>query len=174
MRTVIELLPLAIGIALVGALTWFLLDRDLGIGKWLLAALLFAHGWVHVMFVFPRPEGAAATAGGTEWPFDMGRSWLIDGAGVDAGLLRTLGIVLIIATLVTFFLAALSTVGLLVPAGWWAPLVILGAAGSTVLLLLFYSPALLLGFAINLAVVWLVLASVWSPVAGVGRGIGAG
>jgi hypothetical protein len=174
MRTIIELLPLGIGIALVGALTWFLLDRDIGVGKWLLAALLFAHGWVHVMFLFPRPEGAAATAGGTTWPFDMGRSWLIGGAGVDANLLHTVGIVMIVATLVAFFLAALSTVGLLVPVGWWAPLVMLGAAGSTVLLLLFYSPALLLGFAINLVVAGLVLASIWSPAAGIGRGIGAG
>jgi hypothetical protein len=82
--------------------------------------------------------------------------------------------VMIVATLVAFFLAALSTVGLLVPAGWWAPLVIAGAAGSTIVLGLFFAPALLLGFAINMVLLWLVLASVWSPLAGIGHGIGAG
>lgn len=174
MKTVTELLPLGIGIALVGALTWFLLDRDIGIGKWLLAALLFAHGWVHAMFVFPQPTPATATPGGTQWPFDMGRSWLIEGAGLDAGMLRSLGIAVIVITLLTFLLAALSTVGVLVPTAWWPALVIAGAASSTVLLMLFYSPALLLGFAINLSLLVLVLASVWSPAAAAGRAAGLG
>jgi hypothetical protein len=43
MKTLTEFLPLAIGIAVVGGVTWWLLDRNVGLGKWLLAALLFAH-----------------------------------------------------------------------------------------------------------------------------------
>ena len=46
MKSVTELVPLAIGIAIVGVVTWILLDRNVGLGPWLLAALLFAHGWV--------------------------------------------------------------------------------------------------------------------------------
>ena len=161
MKTITDLLPLAVGIALVGAVTWYLLDRDIGPGKWLLAGLLFAHGWVHVMFVFPKPE--ATTAGGTEWPFDMGRSWLISGVGLDAGLVRNLGLVVMIAVFAGFLLSALSTVGILVPAGWWSGLLIGSAAGSTLLLAMFASPTFLLGFAINVALVWLVTASIWSP-----------
>lgn len=161
MKTITDLLPLAVGVALVGAVTWYLLDRDIGPGKWLLAGLLFAHGWVHVMFVFPRP--AASTASGPEWPFDMGRSWLISGVGLDAGLVRTLGIVVMIAVFAGFLLTALSTVGILVPAGWWSGLLIGSAAASTLLLAMFASPAFLLGFAINAALVWLVTASIWSP-----------
>lgn len=164
MKTLTDLLPLGIGIALLGALTWFLLDRDIGAGKWLLAFLLFAHGWVHVMFVFPQPDAAAATAGGMAWPFDMGRSWLV-GAGMDAGALRGVGIAAIAVTLVAFLLAALATVGVLVPAGWWAGLVIASAVSSTLVLGLFFSPMLLLGFAINLALLFVVLASVWNPLA---------
>lgn len=57
-------------------------------------------------------------------------------------------------------LAALASVGWLVPAAWWGPLV-LGAAGlSTLVLLVFLSPLLVLGFVINAALAWLVLASV--------------
>ncbi len=165
MKAILDLLPIGIGIALLAAVTWFLLDRDIGAGKWLLAALLFAHGWVHVMFVFPTPEAASATAGGLAYPFDMGRSWLISNAGLDAGMIRTIGIVVMVVTFVAFLLAALSTVGWLVPTGWWDGLVLGAAASSTLLLALFFSPALLLGFVINAALWVLVMASVWSPVA---------
>lgn len=171
MRAILDLLPIGIGAALVAALAWFLLDRDIGVGKWLLAALLLAHGWVHVMFVFPAPEAAPATAGGLAYPFDMTRSWLITNAGLDADLLRSVGIVVMVATVVAFVLAALATVGWLVPAGWWTGLVLGGATASTLMLVLFFSPALLLGFVINAALWWLALASVWSPItAGALRG----
>jgi hypothetical protein len=163
-KTLTDLLPLGIGIGLIGALTWFLLDRDIGAGKWLLAFLLFAHGWVHVMFLFPQPEAATAAAGGMAWPFDMGKSWLAS-AGMDAGSLRAVGTAAIAVTLVAFLLSALATVNVIVPAGWWTALVVGSALSSTVVLALFFSPALLLGFAINLALLYLVLASVWSPLA---------
>ena len=165
MRAMLDLLPIGIGVALVAALAWFLLDRDIGAGKWMLAGLLLAHGWVHVMFVFPAPEAATATGGGLAYPFDMTRTWLVTNAGLDAGLVRSIGIVIITVTFTSFALAAMATVGWLVPAGWWASLVLGGAGASTLMLALFFSPALLLGFAINAALWWLVLASVWSPLA---------
>jgi hypothetical protein len=163
MRTVTELAPLAIGIAVVGGITWWLLDRNVGLGRWLLAALLFAHGWVHLMFAFPAPQ--RSTGDGPSWPFDMGRSWLISGAGLDAGLVRAVGIVLMVVVLASFLLSALSTLGFVVPAGWWAGLIVGSAVGSSLQLGMFFSPTLVLGFAINLALVWLVVADVWSPVA---------
>ena len=174
MKGLLDLLPIGIGVALAGLVTWFLLDRDWALGRWLLAALLLFHGWVHAMFVVPQPEAASTTDAGLSWPFDLSRSWLIGGAGIDTGLVRTLGIGLIIVVVVTFGLAALATVGWLVPAGWWSGLVIGAAASSTLMLVAFYSPALLLGFAINAALVWVVLASIWSPllVALPGRGMG--
>jgi hypothetical protein len=165
MKWALDLVPIGIGVTLVAALTWFLLDRDIGLGKWLLAGLLLAHGWVHVMFVFPAPEAATASAGGLAYPFDMGRSWLIS-AGVEPGMIRTLGIVVMGLTLTGFVLAALATVGWLVPAAWWAGLVLASAAASTLMLIIFFSPALLLGLAINAALWVLVVASVWQPVTG--------
>lgn len=173
MKAMLDLLPVGIGVALVAAVTWFLLDRNIGLGKWVLAALLLAHGWVHLMFVFPTPEAASATAGGLAYPFDMGRSWLIANVGLDAGLVRGLGIVVMAVTFAGFSLAALATVGWVVPVGWWAGLVLASAAASTLLLLLFFSPALLVGFALNAALWWLVATSIWMPVAarpGVGPG----
>lgn len=165
MKAVRDLAPIGIGVALVGAVTWFLLDRDMGAGTWLLAALLFAHGWVHIMFVFPAPESATATAGGLAYPFDMGRSWLIANIGLDAGAVRTVGLILMVVTFAAFVGASLATMGWLVPSDWWSDLVLSAAASSTLLLAVFFSPALLLGFVINAALWVLVLASVWSPMA---------
>jgi len=174
MKALLDLLPIGIGVALAALLTWFLLDRNWALGRWLLAALLLFHGWVHAMFVFPQPEAASATDTGLSWPFDLSRSWLIGGAGIDTGLVRTVGIGLIVIVVVTFGLAALATVGWLVPAEWWSGLVIGAAASSTLMLIAFFAPALLLGFAINAALVWVVVASIWSPLLGAlpGRGIG--
>jgi hypothetical protein len=163
MKLITSLLPLGIAIAVVGGATWFLLTRGWALGPWLLALLLFAHGWVHLVFLFPQPEPAAATAGGLAYPFDMDRSWLIGGLGLDGGLVRTAGMILMAVVFVLSVLAALATVGILVPAAWWAPLVVASAIGSMFLLTLFFSPLFLLGYAIDLALLWLVFASVWSP-----------
>lgn len=164
MRTFAELAPLGLGLVAVGAITWFLLDRGLTIGPWLLAGLLFAHGWVHLLFVFPQPQASAAAAGGLSWPFDMARSWLVTGAGFDVPLVRVVGIALMAVVFLGFVLAALSTVGLLVPATLWSGLLIGSAVASAVMLALFFSPLLLLGFAIDLVVLVMVSASIWRPV----------
>lgn len=165
MKTFRQLAPLGLIIALVSALTWYLLDQGAVAGEWLLAGLLLAHGWVHLMFVFPMPARAAATAGGPAWPFDLGQSWLIRGLGLEGGLVRALGIGLMAFTCACSLLAALATVGLVVTAGWWAALVLGAAAGSFLLLALAWSPLLLLGLGIDLALVWLALWSGWDPVA---------
>jgi hypothetical protein len=173
MKTISELLPLAIGIAVIGGATWVMLDRDIGLGRWLLAALLFAHGWVHLMFVFPQPAPSPATAGAMAWPFDLTRSWLVTDLGLGVELVRTVGIVVMAAVFAALVLATLSTIGMVIPAGWWAGLVVVGAVGSTILLVIAFSPALILGFGINLALLWFVLASGWNP-AGTGAPGGLG
>jgi hypothetical protein len=163
MRVVTSLLPLAVAVAAVAGVTWFLLTRGWALGPWLLALLLFAHGWVHLVFLFPQPEAATATAGALAYPFDMDRSWLIGRANVDPGLVRVAGIGLMVSVFVLSLLAALATTELVVPDGWWRPLVVASALGSMLLLTLFFSPLFLLGYAIDLALLWLVIGGVWSP-----------
>ena len=163
MKRMTGLIPLAIAVAMIGIVTWFMLTRGWVLGPFLLAALLFAHGWVHVMFAFPQPD--PATAGAATWPFDMTGSWLISDGGIDVAFVRGLGTALMAAVCLGFALAALSTVGLLIAADWWASLVVASAAGSLVLLTMFFSPLLLLGYAIDVVLIGLVLASVWSPTA---------
>lgn len=52
---------------------------------------------------------------------------------------------------------------MIVPTGWWTGLIVGSAIASGFLLAIFFSPTLLLGFAIDGAVAWLALASIWSP-----------
>lgn len=157
------LAPLAIAIAVIALVVWLMLINDIVLGQWLLALLVFAHGWVHLMFVFPKPERGGDYAGVSEYPFDFGRSWLIRRAGLDISVARTVGLVVMVVTFAASLLAALATVGLIVPVDWWAPLMLVAAVASSVMLVLFYSPALILGFAIDALIVVLVLSGSWSP-----------
>jgi hypothetical protein len=150
------ILPWAVVLVVLGGAVWWLLSRDMAAGLWLLAALLIGHGVVHALFAVPVP---AATGGGPDWPFDMAHSWAITGAGLDTNLVRIIGVGLIAAVVVGFSLAALSTVGIIVPSGWWQPIV----AVSAVMLVLFFDPQLALGLGIDAVLLWLVAARVWMP-----------
>lgn len=128
--------------------------------KLLLAAFLAAHALIHVSYLTPAP---ARTAGGPEWPFEMGRSWLVTGPGLDPALVRALGTALVIVTIALLVAAALATVGWIVPAGWWPSLVVGGAVASVLTLTVFFHPWILLGLAIDAALLWAVLVSEWMP-----------
>jgi len=156
------LLPMAIGVAVIGGITWFLLTRGWAIGPWLLAVLLVAHGLLHLLFAVPRSRRPAT--GSLAGLPGLTDSWLIGRLGIAAGLVRAAGAVLVALVVAGFGLAALSTLGLIVPTHWWAGLVTGSAVGSIALLTLLYSPSLLLGYAIDLALLWLALVSGWSPV----------
>lgn len=131
--------------------------------KLLLAAFLVAHALIHVSYLTPAPP---RTAGGPEWPFEMARSWLVVGAGVEPALVRGVGSLLVVATMALLVAAALATIGWLVPAGAWPALVVAGAAASLVTLALFFHPWIVLGLAIDAVLLWSVLLAGWTPAAG--------
>ena len=163
MRTVREIGPLGVVVAVVAAVTWMLLSGHEALGSWLLAGLILAHGLIHLMFLAPAPPRAVtASAGGPAWPFDLGRSWLVARAG--AGPIATVGRVLVVAVVCCSVLAALATMGVLVPSALWATLVAGAACCSLMLLVVGFTPALVLGVAIDLALLWLALWSSWTPV----------
>ena len=164
MNSARQLVPLAIGVAVVGGVTWLLLEGDSALGAWLLAALILGHGLAHVAFVVPRPEPAAATDGQMEWPFDLARSWLI-GRGVEPGIVRAAGRALTALTIATALLAAVATIGIVVPADWWSGLVVALAVSSALLLALVFAPTFVIGFGIDVALLWIALVSGWSPAA---------
>ena len=164
MKTIVGLLPLAIALVGLAAAIWWLLAREMTLGRWLLAAVLVGHGLVHVMFITPAPASASAP-GATEWPFDMARSWLATGPGLDVNLVRAADIALVAAVVLGFALAGMSTVGVVIPADAWRPLVAASAVLSVVLLALFFNPQLVLGVAIDAVLVAVVVAAIWAPAA---------
>jgi hypothetical protein len=158
-RTLADLLPLAGVLVVVAALVWWLLERGSAMGPWLVAAILFAHGWVHLVFLLP-PTGRRAADQGAENPFDMDRSWLIE-RGADHRVIHRVGMAVALVTFVSFAAAALAVLGWLVPTDWWAGLLTTGAVGSTVLLVLSFAPDLILGFVINAGLMTLAIQTSW-------------
>jgi hypothetical protein len=163
-KTIRSLAPLAVGLAILGFVIAWLLNRHIAAGEWLFAGVLVGHGWVHAMFAMPRPPAKEADAAGApEWPFDMGESWLVSRAGIGANAVRVVGLIVIAVVAIGFLLAGLATVGIVVPAGAWPGLVATSAIASAVLLALFFSPQLVLGLAIDAILLVVVAASIWSP-----------
>lgn len=159
MKGLTGLLALTAVLLAVGALVCWLLDRGSAVGPWLVAAILFAHGWVHLVFLLPMTGGDSPHTGG-ENPFDMDRSWLIE-RGADSRLMHSVGALLVVVTFVAFAAAALAVLGWLVPGAWWTGLVVTGVVSSTMLLVLFFAPTLVLGFVINAGLVALAIQRAW-------------
>jgi hypothetical protein len=162
-KLVRDLLPLAVVTAIAGIVTLWLLTNNPSVGQWVLAAILLAHGWVHAMFLFPRPDPATAKPGAPSWPFDLSTSWLVTRGGVATGAVVGAGKALVAFTFAASMLAALATLGWLVPAAWWAGLVLASAGGSALLLMVCFAPTLVIGLAIDIALAWLALAGPWQP-----------
>jgi hypothetical protein len=162
-KTFRELFPLGVALVIFGAVVWFLVQRDMAIGTWLFAAFLAGHGWVHIMFATPRPQGAAATSTGTQFPFDVEHSWLVTRLGLDAHAVKIVVAALVALTISGYMLAAMATIGLLVPASLWAGLVVGATVTSGLLFVIGISPALALGIGIDLVLLWIVFATTYAP-----------
>ena len=164
MRKLVEsLLPLAVGVAVFGAAIWYLVSRGMGLGLWLLAALLIGHGLIHAMFAMPRP-GKPPAEGALKWPFDMADSWLVTRAGLGLRPVRTIGFALAGVVVAGFVYAGLASVGVMVPVTAWRSGVIVSAAASVALLALFFNPQLVIGLGIDAALLWIVVGVAWAPV----------
>ena len=159
MKTLSSILPWAIVLAVSGGTIWWLLAQEKPAGRWLLAAFLVAHGAVHLLYAVP----ADTVDGGTDWPFDMGQSWTSTGLGLDSSAIRVVGWTLIAVVITGFLLAALSTVAAGVPTDWWPATLAGSAIASTIVLIIFFTPQLTLGVAINMILVWLSAAGIWTP-----------
>jgi len=125
----------------------------------LLAAVLVAHGAIHIGFVSPRPP---ATADGPAWPFATERSWLTRGHHVQPRSARLLALALVPLTIAGFALAAVAAIGV-VPA-LWATAIAIGSSASLVLLIAFFHPWLVIGIGIDAALLWATFVAGWTPV----------
>jgi hypothetical protein len=167
-KTLIGLAPVAAATVFLGVAIWYLFEQDLVLASWLFAIFLAGHGLVHIMFAVPRPAGAATTSGGTQYPFDASQSWLVRRAGVDVKAVRPLVLALVVVTMIGYVLAAMATVGFIVPESTWTALVTFSTLASAALLLIEVSPALVIGIGIDAALLWLVFVASWTPATALG------
>lgn len=123
------------------------------------AGLLIGHGLIHLGFVSPRP---AAAPGAPPWPFDLTRSWLLNAVGAPESAARAIGWALVAVIVVAFGVAALASLEWL-PAGWFGAASVVGAAASLVLLATFFHVWLIVGVAVDLVLLWGVIAAGWAP-----------
>ena len=123
----------------------------------LFGLFLVAHGLVHGLFMVPRPPDAGAS-----WPFDPSESSLLIRLGVEPSFAQAIAAVLVAVTAVAFFLTALTVIGIL-PADWLRPIAIASASVSLILLGIFFHPWLVIGIAIDVAILWAVGLNGWIP-----------
>jgi hypothetical protein len=163
MSQFIKLAPLAVGLAAFGATVAFMLQRNMALGPWLLAAFLLGHGLVHVMFAAPAPVPAATATGPSEYPFDIAKSWLVSDRFIALSTARLLVLAFVAITVIGYLLAAMATVGFVVPQSMWPALVIASTTASAALMVIGLSPGLALGIAIDVALFLVVVSAAWSP-----------
>jgi len=66
---------------------------------------------------------------------------------------------------ICFLAAAVAHVGFLIPASWWAPLVIAGAAASAVLYILYFGVNAIIPLAVDALLLWGLCAPHWTVAA---------
>ena len=123
-----------------------------------LAAFLVAHAAIHAGYLASPPT----SAGGPAWPFRLDRSWVLRAAGTDVRVARLIGTTLLAATVAGFAGASLAALGLL-PAAVWPVATSVGAIASLALLVIFFHPWLVVGVALDGALLWATFIAGWSP-----------
>lgn len=126
----------------------------------IVAAAHFAMGYIN--------PSAGGSGGALIFPFasNAGSHWVF--GSLDGGplvLLIPLMIGLAGIAVLAFFLGFLATFGLWVPADLWRPLVLIGVAASTALLVTHPSIWTALPLAVNVGLAWVAWTSAWTPVA---------
>ena len=162
MRSIVKLAPLAVGLAIFAVVVAVLLNDQTPLGTWLLAAFLLGHGLVHMMFVVPSAR-SSWRGSGRHGVSVRRRQILARRRHVLTALFgRWLVIGLVAVVVVGYGLAALATVGILLPASWWPLLVIVATSASAALMLISCHPAWSWASRSTCAPVAAIVAA-WSP-----------
>jgi len=124
----------------------------------LVVAAHFAMGYIN--------PSAGGSGGALLFPFanNAGSRWVF--GSLDGGplvLLIPLMIGLAGIAVLAFFLGFLATFGLWVPVDLWRPLVLIGVAASTALLVSHPSVWIALPLAVNAALAWVAWTLAWTP-----------
>jgi hypothetical protein len=122
----------------------------------LLALFLVVHASIHIGYIC-----------GPAWPFVATDPWLVTLLGANPDEVRSVGIALVLVTLVAFVLAAGAGMGFV--RSLWKPLVVVASVTSAVVLILFVTPWTLPGIAIDAVLLWATMLQGWRPAPLFGR-----
>ena len=128
--------------------------------QYLFGVFLILHGLIHASYLSPRPKLADASA----WPFNLSQSWALP--GVAEVVVRPVGAVLCLVTVVALVAAGLSVLGFLVLQAWWRPLTLASMTVSLLFLFLYWHPWLVVGVFLNVVILAALVWARWTPVAG--------
>ncbi|MBL8159266.1 hypothetical protein JNJ66_02310 [Candidatus Saccharibacteria bacterium] len=113
---------------------------------------LIAHGLIHASYLTPKPDDP-------NYPFDYTKGWFAQLAG---GLAGPLGLALTLIVVTSFVLAGLGVLSVPGLGGMWKLAATVGAVASTVLLVLYWHPWLVLGLVINAVLLYGLHILQWS------------
>jgi hypothetical protein len=136
----------------------------LSIERILAAAAVFVAAHFAMGFI---NSSAGGSAGSLLFPFatDAPTRWVFGSLDGMLGLLSPVMIGLAGISVLTFFLAFFSSLGLWVPADMWRPLVLIGVVCSVALLVFHPSVYAALPLALNAGLAWVAWTSAWTPAA---------
>ncbi len=109
---------------------------------------LIAHGLIHLLYATPRPADDGS------YPFVPESRWFPRALDLEVGTARAIARVLAILAVIGFVVTGIA---LLANAEVWEPLAVVASVISLALLLLFFHPWLLIGIAIDVAIIASVL-----------------
>lgn len=110
----------------------------------ILGAFLVAHGLVHLLYVTPGPKDDPAH------PFVPGSRWIVRAVGIAPGTAKAVAGAMAVLSAVLFAVAGIAA---LADASMWQPTAVVASVCSLVLMLLFFHPWLLIGIAIDVAII---------------------
>ena len=125
-----------------------------------IAVFLIAHGLVHYSLTTvpaPAPRALRTPFWPGWWRADTDPAWLASKLGLSTDTVRTLGWMLWVATVIGFALAGLGLLGVPGLKTLWQATATFGSAASLILLVFYWHSWLVLGAAIDVA----VLLSLW-------------
>jgi hypothetical protein len=123
--------------------------------KTLFGLFLIAHAWIHTGFISKRPP---QKPGAPVWPFELTRSWLLTPLGLPMGTIKAIGLALTLAVLVGFTVSGLGWLGIPGLKAIWVPVTVFSSIASLLLLFFFWHPWLVLGIAIDIAILYFIYA----------------
>jgi len=132
--------------------------------RFLIAALLIAHGLIHWGLAAappPAPGGPNTPYWPSIWRAASSDTWPVAAIGLDNAAVRALGGVLWIAATIGFVLAGLGVLGVPGLHEWWRGLTVASVAVSLPLFILFWHPWLIVGAALDVAILVSLLWANW-------------